>query len=121
MAAPTAPAVPTLTKVTHGPQIPSHQQILLYSGAQWQSFVHEWTYFCLKPLYKQVQEFGGAEDRGIDVVGFTGDRQLQGVWDNYQCKHYDHPLHPTDAWPEVGKLLWHDAVTGSHQGLLHPN
>lgn len=30
-----------------------------------------------------------------------------GVWDNYQCKHYDHALHPTDAWPEIGKILWY--------------
>jgi hypothetical protein len=32
---------------------------------------------------------------------------LKGVWDNYQCKHYDHPLRPGDAWPEIGKILWH--------------
>lgn len=112
--APPAPPVPTLTKVMHGPPIPAHQQILLYSAGQWQGFVHEWAYFCLKTLYKQVQEFGGAKDRGIDIVGFADDQELQGVWDNYQCKHYDHPLHPADAWPEIGKLLWH-AFSGAYK------
>jgi hypothetical protein len=97
-----------------GPCIPAHQQILLYSAGQWQSFVHEWAFFCLKTVYKQVQEFGGAKDRGIDVVGFTDDQELQGIWDNFQCKHYDHPLHPSDAWPEIGKLLWH-AYSGAYK------
>ena len=71
IAAPPAPAVPTLTKVMQGPYIPAHQQILLYSAGQWQGSVHEWAFFCLKTVYKQVQEFGGAKDRGIDVVRFT--------------------------------------------------
>ena len=39
--------------------------------------------------------------------GFTDANKLRGVWDNYQCKHYDHALHPSDVWPEIGKLLWY--------------
>jgi hypothetical protein len=54
-----------------------------------------------------VQRFGGAGDRGIDIAGFVDQKKLQGVWDNYQCKHYDHALRPTDVWPEFGKLLWY--------------
>jgi hypothetical protein len=111
--APPSTSTPTLARVMQGPSIPPHQQVLLFSGVQWQSFVHEWAYFCLELLYKQVQEFGGAKDRGIDVVGFADDRKLQGVWDNYQCKHYDHSLYPTDAWLEIGKLLWH-AFSGAY-------
>jgi hypothetical protein len=34
-------------------------------------------------------------------------KKLLGVWDNYQCKHYDHALYPSDALPEIGKLLWY--------------
>src|SRR5262249_30848810 len=30
-----------------------------------------------------------------------------GPWDNYQCKHYDHPLTPTDIWLELGKLCYY--------------
>lgn len=64
-------------------------------------------HFCLKKVYQQVQRFSGANDRGIDIAGFVDDQKLQGIWDNYQCKHYPHALHPTDAWPEIGKILWH--------------
>jgi hypothetical protein len=35
------------------------------------------------------------------------DERLQGAWDNFQCKHYDHPLRPSDAWAEFGKILWY--------------
>jgi len=106
--APAAPAtVLTAGKVLHGPSIPAQQQIALYSAAQWEDFVQEWAHFCLKKLYVHVQRFSGANDRGIDVAGFADAQKLQGAWDNYQCKHYDHALRATDAWPELGKILWH--------------
>lgn len=93
-------------QATIGPQIPPQQQIVLYSDKQWEGFVHEWAHFCLKKKYVQVQRFSGAGDKGIDVAGFTDANKLVGVWDNYQCKHYDHALYPKDAWLEIGKLLW---------------
>jgi hypothetical protein len=98
---------PSASAIVHGPPIPPQQRLLLYSSDEWEGFVHEWAHFCLKDIYVQVERFGRAGDRGIDVLGFTDTRKLNGVWDNYQCKHYDHPLYPTDAWPEIGKLLWY--------------
>src|SRR5689334_14064720 len=108
IAAPPAPSG-TLTgdQVVHGPLIPPQQQILLYSSEQWEAFVHDWSHFCLKKLYAQVQRFTGAGDRGIDIAGFVDGQKLQGAWDNYQCKHYDHALYPGDVWPEIGKILWY--------------
>jgi hypothetical protein len=47
------------------------QQILLYSSEQWEEFVAEWAYFCLKEQYKEVKRFAGAGDKGIDITGFT--------------------------------------------------
>ena len=44
---------------------------------------------------------------GIDVAGLVDDNGLNGVWDNYQCKHYDKALTPGIAISEVGKCLWH--------------
>lgn len=44
---------------------------------------------------------------GIDVAGFVDDKRLQGVWDNYQCKHYDHAIRPSDVWAEFGKVIWY--------------
>jgi hypothetical protein len=90
-----------------GVRFPPQQLILLYSDKQWEEFVEEWAYFCLKKQYKEVKRFSGARDRGIDIAGFTDKRRLQGVWDNYQCKHYDKALIPTTAWPEIGKILWY--------------
>ncbi|MBL8036702.1 MAG: hypothetical protein JNN16_04295 [Nitrospira sp.] len=97
----------TIDQVVNGMRIPAHQQIILYTSSQWEDLIHEWAHYCLKKQYVQVQRFGGAGDHGIDIAGFESDKKLQGAWDNYQCKHYDHALYPSDALPEIGKVLWH--------------
>jgi len=97
----------TASQVILGPSIPPQQRLLTYSPDQWEDFVHEWVHYCLKKSYMQVQRFSGAGDMGIDVVGFVDDQRLEGVWDNYQCKHYNHGLTPGDAWPELGKIIWY--------------
>jgi hypothetical protein len=102
-----AGAAITQDQVIHGPAIPPQQRILLYSPEEWEQFIEEWAYYALKHRYKQVQRFGGAGDKGLDVVGLTDAKKLQGVWDNYQCKRFvGHAVYPTDAWPEIGKILW---------------
>jgi hypothetical protein len=97
----------TAATVVHGPIIPPQQQLLLYSSDQWEDFVQEWAHFCLKNQYVQVQRFTGSGDRGVDIAGFSDSKKLQGVWDNYQCKHYDNALRPTNVWVEIGKILWY--------------
>ena len=101
------PNIVTADQVTMGLRFPPQQQILLYSPAQWEEFVEEWAHFCLKSVYASVRRFTGAGDRGIDIAGFTDTDGLQGVWDNYQCKHLDKTLAPSKAWVELGKILWH--------------
>ncbi len=103
----TASGVLSADQALYGHHIPPQQQILVYSSEQWEVFVQEWAHYCLKTLYAEVQRFAGAGDRGIDIAGFTDAHKLKGVWDNYQCKHYDHALYPSDALPEIGKLLWY--------------
>jgi hypothetical protein len=44
---------------------------------------------------------------GIDVAGFVDNKRLMGVWDNYQCKHYDNALTPGNVWAELGKVIWY--------------
>ena len=108
--APPAPPASTVTtdRVTHGPWIPPQQRILLYSAEEWEGLIEEWAHFALKKLYVQVLRFTGAGDRGIDIAGFADAEKLAGVWDNYQCKRYlGHAIYPSEAWPEVGKILWH--------------
>ncbi len=60
-----------------------------------------------KSQYKKVVRLAAATGMGIDVAGFTDAAALKGVWDNFQCKHYDDPLTPSVAMPEIGKVLWH--------------
>lgn len=113
---PSAPsAVLTPAQAVHGPLVPAQQQILLYSGEQWELFIQEWVHFCLKKSYMAVLRFSGPGDRGIDICGFVDDKRLQGIWDNFQCKHYDHPLRPSDVWAEFGKIVWY-----SFQGEYAP-
>ena len=111
------PAAPSTTvtadQVIHGPSIPPQQRILLYSAAEWEGFTEEWAHFTFKDRYVQVQRFTGANDRGIDIAGFADTQKLQGVWDNYQCKRYlGHAIYPTEAWPEIGKILWYSFNKG---------
>jgi hypothetical protein len=111
---PSAPATPiTAAQVAMGPVIPPQQRLLTYSPAEWEDFVQEWAYYYLKNLYKHVQRFSGSGDMGIDVAGFMDDKRLQGVWDNYQCKHYDHAITPGDVWAEFGKVIWY-SYTGEY-------
>ncbi|HEX2552745.1 MAG TPA: ABC-three component system protein [Microvirga sp.] len=106
-APPTAGAALSADQAVAGPRIPPQQQILIYSAEEWEIFVQEWAHYCLKQEYIKVQRASGAGDKGIDVAGFVDAAMLQGIWDNYQCKHYGHALYPSDAWPEIGKILWY--------------
>lgn len=105
---PQSPAtVVTAAQVANGPIMPPQQRLLTYSPDEWEGFVEEWAYYCLKAKYKHVQRFSGAGDMGIDVAGFVGDERLQGVWDNFQCKHYGNAIRPSDVWVEFGKIIWY--------------
>lgn len=111
-----AAAAVTAAQVIHGPSIPPQQRILLYSPAEWEQFIEEWAHFALKGRYAQVLRFGGSADKGLDVAGFMDAKKLKGVWDNYQCKRFvGRAVYPTDAWPEIGKILWY-----SFQGEYTP-
>jgi hypothetical protein len=92
--------------VAAGPPVPPAHRIYFYSSGDWEEFIKEWA-LGLEETYVQVKRLGGAGDQGIDVAGFKTDQQLEGPWDCFQGKHYAGPIDPSDAWPEVLKLLLH--------------
>jgi hypothetical protein len=103
---PPSPTILSATQVQSGPPIEPLVRIVTYDPSQWEAFIDEWV-SSLKTKYHRVLRYTGANDLGIDVAGFADENYLQGVWDNYQCKHYRDAISPGTAWPEIGKMLWH--------------
>jgi len=92
--------------VATGIPIPKTKRIELFSPDEWEEFTEEWA-TSLGYKYHKVRRFGGAGDQGLDVVGFVTNSSFDGGWDNHQCKHYDHPLRPSDIWVEIGKVIYY--------------
>jgi hypothetical protein len=93
-------------EVIAGMPVPAVRRIELLSSEEWEEFIEEWAH-SLKEDYPQVKRYGGSGDKGCDVLCFTDDQKEHGVWDNYQCKHYDHPLSPSEVWLEMGKAIYY--------------
>lgn len=87
-----------------GPGIPAIERIKLFSPSQWEEFVLEWAH-SLKSQYRVVERCGGAGDMGRDVIGIA--HSASDGWDNYQCKHYNHPIAPAEIWVELAKLVYY--------------
>lgn len=102
----------TADHVSAGIPIPKTRRIELFSPEEWEEFVEEWAH-SLEPEYYKVVRFAGPGDKGLDVVGFISDHTFEGGWDNYQCKHYDHALRPSDIWVEIGKIIFYSFL-GEH-------
>jgi hypothetical protein len=102
--APPPVEIPSGTDAMTGPPVAAIDRLKLFDSNQWEQFVLEWA-DSLSDQYESVEQYGGANDLGCDVVAYL--REDAGAWDNYQCKHYDHRLAPSDAWPEIVKLLVH--------------
>ena len=106
---PPDPPDPTADTVASGPLVPAMDLMKLFSPDAWEAFVLEWAH-SLKSEYQLVEKCGGAGDMGRDVIATVSESEPD-VWDNFQCKHYDHPLRPGDIWLELGKAVYY-----SHQG-----
>jgi len=79
----------------------------IFSAEEWETFIEEWL-DTKKTLYKEIERFGGAGDKGRDVVAYITDPKVNGYeWDCYQCKHYDHPLIPAEMYIEFGKIIYY--------------
>lgn len=100
----TPPLSVSYEEVSTGQYIPPIDRVKLFSSRQWEEFILEWA-DSLKSEYSQVERCGGAGDMGRDIIAF--DKTNTAIWDNYQCKHYDHSLAPSDIWVELGKLVYY--------------
>jgi len=92
--------------VSSGLPVPKVMRIRTFSPDDWEDFIEEWA-TTLSESYTKVRRFGGSGDLGVDIAGFTSAGGFQDVWDNYQCKRYDHPLRPSDIWIEIGKIVYY--------------
>lgn len=97
-------------EIRSGPPIVPTERLKLFSSSDWEGFVNEWA--SSLPDYGLVERTSGAGDMGCDVVATVDPARIESEWDNYQCKHYDHPLSPGDIWLELGKLCFY-----SFQGI----
>ncbi len=61
----------TSTLVQNGPPIEPLTRVLISGPEEWETFIHEWVSYCLESKYQKVLRFTGANDRGIDIAGFT--------------------------------------------------
>ncbi|KFE69229.1 ABC-three component system protein [Hyalangium minutum] len=88
-----------------GPVVPPLERLRHMSAATWEDLVLEWVH-SLKKKYARVEKHASSGDLGLDVIAFES-ATADDPWDNYQCKHYDHALAPSDVWIELGKLVFY--------------
>lgn len=90
-----------------GQAIDPMKRMDIFSPDDFESFIELWVTESLKEQYKKVVKCGGAGDMGRDVIAYlyTKENDMK-TWDNYQCKHYNSPLTPSNIWIEIGKLCY---------------
>jgi len=92
----------TNSEIILGIAIPPIDRLKIISSDSFEDLIREWIAGYCKKKYNSVLRTGGANDKGRDVIGFCDESKLE--YDNFQCKHYDHPLMPSDIWGEIIKL-----------------
>jgi len=99
-----APPVPTTPPTLSGPPVSPQLRVLAYESGEWEVFIREWA-TAAKKFYVQIKRLGGSNDHGVDVAAFKTKHGFEGAWDCFQGKHYAKELVPSDAYPEMLKVL----------------
>jgi hypothetical protein len=89
-----------------------------FSPKDFERFTLEWAtdYLARKGDVDQVQQRGGAGDKGRDVIVWIDPPSITPRrWKLYQCKHYAVRLGPPSASSEIGKVLYYTKA-----GAYHP-
>ncbi len=103
------PSIPSSAHIQFGIPVPKPIRIKSFSPDEWEDFTEEWA-SSLDSVYVKVRRFGGAGDCGVDIAGFCDNKGFEGIWDNYQCKRYAHPLRGSDIWVEFGKIIYYSYI-----------
>lgn len=95
----------TNNDVLLGLPIPAIDRLKIFSPDQFEDFIREWVvgYLMKKGTYTSCKKSSGSGDMGRDVIGVVDAT----TWDNFQCKHYDAPLTPSEINVELGKLVYY--------------
>ncbi len=106
-----------LYRLTYGVALTPNKMIESFDDEVYEDFISCWLlghvknqYIYIEKEYTDVQNVGGAGDKGRDVVAYLSDDRINGEWDNYQCKHYHKQLSPTMIYKEIGKLLYYSFI-----------
>jgi hypothetical protein len=93
--------------ILFGTYVPAIDRLKIISSEAFEDIIREWIwgYLIKRKIYQDCKKCSGGGDKGRDVIAIAD--ELNDVWDNYQCKHYDHPLAPTDIWLELGKFCYY--------------
>lgn len=111
---PVGSSIATVGRLTLPKPPKPHQLIYFYDPGEWEEFVLEYA-TGLSEDYHQIKRIGGSGDRGADIAAFLTPNGFGGTWDCFQCKHYEAALLPSDAYPEMFKML--RAVVEGHYTL----
>ena len=96
----------TSHQVNFGKRIIPLKVIEHMSFEDWEEFIEEWVDLKKKD-YIDSDRFGGAGDKGRDVVGYVSDKNNPNyIWDCFQCKHYEKALMPSRVYQEFIKILY---------------
>jgi hypothetical protein len=86
-----------------GERIDDLARIKTWDDTRFERYIQEWAQTQKnRGVYGKIVWAPGSGDKGRDIRAYVTDEA--GVWDNYQCKFYDHPLAPGEAWLELAKL-----------------
>jgi hypothetical protein len=93
--------------VSKGGILPPSAIVMHFSPNQWEDFIEAACVF--RELdgrkYYQVKRIGNAGDAGRDVEARFIPELREDEWDLYQCKHYENPLTPGNAFGELAKFF----------------
>jgi len=97
----------TNNDILFGDPVSPIDRLKIVSPEVFEEIIAEWGngFLIQTGKYTACKKCSGAGDMGRDVISIIN--ESLGTWDNYQCKHYDHPLMPSDIWIEIGKLVYY--------------